>query len=63
MCVNVLYNFRETEKKLISAAATVTSGSGTGIAMKIHAAVAASTTPEASVKIRKTGALRTALYR
>jgi hypothetical protein len=52
--------FRETEKKLIVAAATVTSGSGTGIAMKIHAA---SQTPEASVKICKTSALWTALNR
>ena len=51
------------EKKMIKAAARVDAGSGTSIARKIHAAVEESDIPEASVKVRKTGALRTALYR
>jgi hypothetical protein len=48
---------------LINAAAQLGAVSGTGLSRKIHAAVAQSETPEASVKIRKTGALRSALYR
>jgi hypothetical protein len=54
---------REIENKLIDAAVTVGGKSGTALARKIKITIENSAAPEATAKMRKTGAIRTALYR
>jgi hypothetical protein len=57
------YCCRAHEKTLIASAATLGAKSGTGLARKVKTYIEASPHPEAVVMMRKTGALRTALYR
>jgi hypothetical protein len=51
------------EERLISAAVAVGGKSGTALARKIKTRIETSDVPEATSMMRKTGAIRTALYR